>query len=149
MKYSYHTLNTGHTSRHDSDVDVADYAAAAVRPILDAGGGPIPGTRATCQFAAEERHAVLSVSLDGYPLWVAHFHLDQPTAARALALLRETFGQFLPDWPSRLPTPGIATLLLPPLALAPPADVLLLADFAKVAFVSWATSTTVHATPQI
>lgn len=43
MRYHYATVNTGHISHHDTDVDLYPTVIPELCRLLAAGSGPIPG----------------------------------------------------------------------------------------------------------
>ena len=142
MKYQYLTINTGHLSRHDTDVDLIPDVVPKVRELLAAGSGFVPGA-VTPGLGYEFTDAAmpeLAVVSPDITVWVARFFLRDNEAARGeiarLASLHLTI--YAKPGHTAITPPGLALLLLPGVATANPVDVFMLADFAKTMYAVWA-----------
>jgi hypothetical protein len=142
VKYQYLTINTGHLSRHDTDVDLMPDVVPKVRELLAAGAGSVPGAVTPglgYEFTDADMPELAIVSPD-MTVWVARFFLRNGDAERSeiarLASLHRTI--YAKTGHAAMTPPGLALLLLPGVATANPVDVFMLADFAKTMYAVWA-----------
>lgn len=143
MKYQYLTINTGHVSRHDTDVDLDPAIADAVAALLARGQGGIPAVHRPLMYRFADSGgsaAVLSVMAGvGVYVWTAGFYLaaDKAYADGMIELRRDAI--MMPGAkPADFHPPGLAVLILPGAAAVSGDDIMILADFAKTMFSVWA-----------
>jgi hypothetical protein len=142
VKYSNYTWNTGHVLRHDSDVDLWPSVVPAVRALIAAGSGEVPGCVADYNLVDLGRSATLSawtLGADPACIWATFFWLAAPEAEAALFAAGRTGVERSPRLPERLASPGLLTVIMPgaELGMAQGADIGALADFAKTVFSVW------------
>jgi hypothetical protein len=140
------TLNTNHSTRQRAS-DVSPEAIAACRPLVESGGGPIPGVapwRVRITLAdggavwsisrGTQPHAVLcglaSTAAGAAEVWTAleRVHHQQSEALARAGALAESVAQS-PEMPGELPWLGV--VILPGLALSAKSDVSWLGDFER------------------
>jgi hypothetical protein len=140
------TLNTGHSVRHEPG-DISPEAIAACRPLVESGGGPIPGVSPwRCQITPGNGCAVWSISRGTQPhavlcglawtsagsaeVWTAleRVHHQTSDALARAGALAESVAQS-PEMPGELPWLGV--VILPGLATSAQSDVSWLGDFER------------------
>lgn len=143
MKYQYLTLNTGHLSRHDTDVNLDPRIVDQVAALLARGCGSIPAVRMPLMYMFTDSGSTaagLSVTAGvGVCVWTAGFylHADKAFADGMTELARRA--QILPDAiPRKLGPPGLALVIQEGAVVVPGDDIKILADFAKTLFSVWA-----------
>lgn len=148
MKYQFLTVNTGHLSRHDTDVDLRPEVVPMVRALVEAGAGTVPGMKTPGITYAMHPETATTGGLSVYAamphggraevLCVGFFLAEggaKPEALAALAVAARAWGEA----PSvSLRAPGLAVALLGGSALVAPGDLFILADFEKTMFSVWA-----------
>ena len=143
MKYQYLTVNTGHVSRHDTDVDLDPAIADGIAALLARGQGSIPEVHRPLSYRFTDSGgsaAVLSVTagVEVY-VWTAGFYLapDRAYFDGMIELRRHAI--MMPGAKAAIFTPpGLALAILPGAAAVGGEDMMILADFAKTMFSVWA-----------
>jgi hypothetical protein len=140
------TLNTGHSVRHKPG-DISPEAIAACRPLVKAGGGPIPGVAPwQVRIAHGPGGAVWSIGRGTQPdavfcglasttagaawVWPAleRVHHDTGDAMARAGVLADSLANS-PEMPGDLPWLGV--VILPGLATSAQSDVSWLGDFER------------------